>query len=70
VSSNASTAGVEADPGATLILNDNVISFSTTGISGASQSFNNNALYGNVGNGTTPTLISGTTTNPTGMDGR
>jgi Right handed beta helix region len=66
VSSNASTAGVEADPGGTLVLDDNVISFSTTGISGATQSFTNNRLFGNTSDGTAPTPI-GSPTNPTGM---
>jgi hypothetical protein len=71
-SSNASFAGVEADPGATLILDSNVISFNVTGISGGGtiQSFNNNRLAGNGSNGVTPSFISATVTNPMGMDGR
>jgi hypothetical protein len=71
-SSNASNAGVEADPGATLGLNSNVISFNVTGISGGGtiQSWNNNRLFGNGSNGVTPSFISGTVTNPMGMDGR
>jgi hypothetical protein len=71
-SSNASNAGVEADPGATLILDSNVISFNVTGISGGGtiQSWNNNSLFGNGSNGVTPSFISGTVTNPMGMDGR
>jgi len=70
VLSNASTAGVNADPGSTIILDANVITFSTSAINGATQSFDNNRLAGNVGNGTTPTNISATVTNPMGMDGR
>jgi hypothetical protein len=71
-SSNASNSGVEADGGATLGLNSNVISFNVTGISGGGtiQSFNNNSLFGNGSNGVTPSFISGTVTNPMGMDGR
>jgi hypothetical protein len=71
-SSNASNAGVEADGGATLILDSNVISFNVTGISGGGtiQSFNNNRLAGNASNGVTPANISATVTNPMGMDGR
>jgi hypothetical protein len=71
-SSNASNSGVEADGGATLILDSNVISFNVTGISGGGtiQSFNNNRLAGNGSNGVTPSFISATVTNPMGMDGR
>jgi Right handed beta helix region len=67
VSSNASTAGLEADPGATLVIDNSVISFNATGISGATQSFTNNRLFGNTAPGTAPTPIPPNPSNPTGQ---
>jgi hypothetical protein len=66
------TDGVEADSGGTLVLNNNVISFNGTAIAGSGtfQSYNNNQLFGNTSPGTTPGFVSGTVTNPQGMDGR
>jgi hypothetical protein len=66
------TNGVEADPGGALNLDSNVITYNTTGISGTGTitSFNNNRLFGNTANGTTPAFVSATVTNPQGMDGR
>ena len=65
--SNMSTQGVHADAGGTVALNDNVISFSTLGVGGGGsiQSFNNNAFFGNGGNGTTSPI--GSTSNPSGL---
>jgi len=65
--SNASAAGVEADGGALLVLNDNDITFNAAGIGGGGsiRSFDNNRLI-NAAPGVTPTVI-GSTTNPTGM---
>jgi Right handed beta helix region len=76
VISNSSAAGVEADPGAQLLvdfteitnnttgvsasgtvaLSNSDISFNTTGISGATTSFGNNRIFGNVSAGTAPTV--------------
>jgi Right handed beta helix region len=67
VVSNGVTAGVFADTSAQVMLNNNVISFNQTGISGNTTSFNNNKLFGNIGNGTAPNN-GGTTTNPTNME--
>jgi hypothetical protein len=68
-SSFASSAGVEADGGATLALDENVITFNTNGISGGGtiQSFNNNRLFGNASNGVTPSKI-GSQSDPFGME--
>jgi hypothetical protein len=67
-SSFASNTGAEADPGATLVLDNNVISFNVTGVGGGGtiQSFNNNKVFLNTTNGTTSLI--GTTTNPSGME--
>ena len=67
-SSFASSFGAEADPGATLVLNDNVVSFSVTGVGGGGtiQSFNNNKVFLNTTNGNTAPF--GNTTNPAGME--
>jgi hypothetical protein len=66
------TNGVEADTGGALNLDSNVITYNTTGIAGTGTitSYNNNRLFGNTGNGTTPAFVSATVTNPMGMDGR
>jgi Right handed beta helix region len=66
VSSNASTAGLEADAGG-LTINDSVISYNATGISGSSQSFGNNKIFNNTAAGTTPTRIAPDPSNPTGQ---
>ena len=67
VISKAATQGVHADANGTVALNDNVISFSALGVGGGGnlKSFNNNAFFGNVSNGTTSLI--GSTSNPTGM---
>jgi Right handed beta helix region len=67
VSSKGSTSGLEADGGSTLTIDNSVISFSAQGIIGATQSFQNNRLVGNTSDGTAPTPITGTDTNPRGM---
>jgi hypothetical protein len=68
VLSLASTEGAHADGGATLTLNNNTISFSTTGIGGGGtiQSFANNALIGNTSDGVTPAKI-GLQSDPFGL---
>jgi len=69
VSSKASTEAVHADSGGTVVLDNNVISFSTIGIGGAGtiQSFNNNKLVGaSVAGGTTVSKI-GSQSDPFGM---
>jgi hypothetical protein len=66
VSSNNGT-GIQNSGGTTTIrLNNNDISFNTTAISGATQSFTNNRIAGNGAAGTAPTPI-GATSNPTGQ---
>jgi Right handed beta helix region len=67
VMSNGVTAGVFADTSASVMLNNNAITFNQTGISGNTTSFNNNKLFGNISNGTAPNN-GGTTTNPTNME--
>jgi Right handed beta helix region len=67
VMSNGVTAGVFADTSASVMLNNNVITFNQTGISGNTTSFNNNKLFGNISNGQTPTN-GNNTTNPTNME--
>jgi hypothetical protein len=72
VASKASTTAIQGDGGSTVALDSNVISFSIAGISGGGtiQSWNNNRMFGNTSNGVTPSFISGTLTEPMGMDGR
>src|SRR5262249_1083967 len=69
VTSFATTAGLEADAGG-LTINDSLISFNPTAISGTSQSYDNNKIFGNTAAGTTPTLINAGSgaTNPFGMN--
>jgi hypothetical protein len=68
VLSLATTEGAHADTGGTLILNNNTISFSTTGIGGTGtiQSFANDALIGNISDGVTPTKL-GVQSDPFGL---
>ena len=68
VLSKASTEGAHADGGGTLVLSNNVISFSANGINGGGtiQSFQNNQLIGNVTSTVTPTKI-GVQSDPFGM---
>jgi hypothetical protein len=65
ISNNAN--GVLNSGGTTTIrMSNNDISFNTTGLSGATQSFSNNRIQGNGTLGTVPAVIGGVT-NPTGM---
>ena len=65
--SNMATQGVHADANGTVTLNNNVITFSALGVGGGGnlKSFNNNAFFGNLSNGTTSLI--GTTSNPSGL---
>jgi len=69
VVSNASTTGVNADPGGVVALSGNVISFSTTGLGGGGtfNSFNDSRLIANGSNGTAPNKI-GSQSDPFGME--
>ncbi|MGA7490499.1 MAG: right-handed parallel beta-helix repeat-containing protein [Xanthobacteraceae bacterium] len=66
VSSNNNVGVLNTGGTTTIRLNNNDISFNTTGISGATQSHDNNRIQGNGAVGTVPALIGGAT-NPTGL---